>query len=335
MRNGRVIAAIALLTALSAGAARADEPVKLRFAWTTVPGQLLAAFYQKPEMLKHYGKTYTVDPVYYKGSGPQITALAAGELEFALFAPGALALSVENAGLQDLRIIGDATRDGHADYNSRKYMVLADSPIHKIEDLKGKVLATNSIAGAMDLAMRVLLRKHGLEDKRDYQVVELDFPNQFPALTAGKIDLASIPLPFSISVGKTGKARTLFTMRDAMGESDMTVMTGRGSFIAAHRAAIVDFFEDTQRMMRWCYDPANRTQALAMVAAFTKRPADSFADWLLTKEDDYRDPDIRPNLEAVQHDIDVEAELGILKQRIDVTKYADLSLVDEAAKRHR
>ena len=335
MRNGRVIAAIALLTALSAGAARADEPVKLRFAWTTVPGQLLAAFYQKPEMLKHYGKTYTVDPVYYKGSGPQITALAAGELEFALFAPGALALSVENAGLQDLRIIGDATRDGHADYNSRKYMVLADSPIHKIEDLKGKVLATNSIAGAMDLAMRVLLRKHGLEDKRDYHVVELDFPNQFPALTAGKIDLASIPLPFSISVGKTGKARTLFTMRDAMGESDMTVMTGRGSFIAAHRAAIVDFFEDTQSMMRWFYDPANRTQALAMVAAFTKRPADSFADWLLTKEDDYRDPDIRPNLEAVQHDIDVEAELGILKQRIDVTKYADLSLVDEAAKRHR
>jgi len=120
-----------------------------------------------------------------------------------------------------------------------------------------------------------------------------------------------------------------------MGESDMTIMTARGSFITAHRAALVDFFEDTQRMMRWFYDPANRTAALAMVASFTKRPADSFADWLLTKQDDYRDPDIRPNLDAVQHDIDIEAGMGLLKQRIDVMQYADLSLVDEAAKRHR
>ena len=335
MKNLRAIAAIAVPLALGAAAARAEEPVKLRLSWTTVPGQLLAAFYQKPDMLKHYGKSYIVDPVYYKGSGPQITALAAGELELALYAPAALAFTVENAGLKDVRVIGDATRDGHADYNSRKYMVRVDSPIQKIEDLKGKVLATNSIAGAMDTAMRVLLQKHGLQDRRDYQVVELDFPNQFPALTAGKIDLASIPLPFSIAVDKSGKTRTLFTMKDAMGESDMTIMTARGSFITAHRAALVDFFEDTQRMMRWFYDPANRTEALALVAAFTKRPAETFSDWLLTKQDDYRDPDIRPNLDAVQHDIDIEAGMGLLKQRIDVMQYADLSLVDEAAKRHR
>jgi len=186
MKNLRAIAAIAVPLALGAAAARAEEPVKLRLSWTTVPGQLLAAFYQKPDMLKHYGKSYIVDPVYYKGSGPQITALAAGELELALYAPAALAFTVENAGLKDVRVIGDATRDGHADYNSRKYMVRVDSPIQKIEDLKGKVLATNSIAGAMDTAMRVLLQKHGLQDRRDYQVVELDFPNQFPALTAGK-----------------------------------------------------------------------------------------------------------------------------------------------------
>ncbi len=335
MRRLLVAAAGAALLALGAGSARADGPVKITLAWATVPGQLLACFYQHPAMLKHYGKSYVVQPVYYKGSGPQITALAAGELDLALYAPDALAYSVENAGLKDIRVIGDATRDGHGDYNSRKYMVLANSPIRTIDDLKGKILATNSIAGAMDTAMRVLLRRHGLEDRRDYQVVELDFPNQFPALLAGKIDLASIPLPFSISVEKTGKARTLFTMKDAMGESDMTIMTARGAFIAAHRAALVDFFEDTQRMMHWFYDPANRPQALAMAASFTKRPASFFADWLLTKKDDYRDPDIRPNLDAVQRDIDIEAKMGLLKRPIDVAKYADLSLIDDAAKRLR
>ena len=45
--------------------------------------------------------------------------------------------------------------------------------------------------------------------------------------------------------------------------------------------------------------------------------------------------DVRPNIEAVQHDVDMQAELGLLKRRIDVSKYVDLSLVDEAAKRHR
>ena len=41
------------------------------------------------------------------------------------------------------------------------------------------------------------------------------------------------------------------------------------------------------------------------------------------------------NLAAVQQDIDRQAKLGLLKSDIDVAKYADLSLVDEAAKRTR
>ena len=213
-----------------------------------------------------------------------------------------------NAHLDDVRIIGDATRDGHPGYNSRKYMVRADGPIRTIEDLKGKVLATNSIAGAMDTAMRVIMRRHGLEDKRDFQIVEIDFPNMFAVLTSGKIDLASISLPFSIAAEQSGKVRTLFTMRDAIGESDMTIMAARAPFIAAHRAALVDFFEDSQRAMRWFYDPANRAQVVALIARFTKEPSAAYAGWLFTRKDDYRDPALKPSLAAVQADIDRQVE---------------------------
>ncbi len=329
----RRAALLGLTLAFAAPGARADGPVKLRIAWTTPIGQLAAVIFTKPEILRYYGKSYTVDAVYYKGSGPQITALAAGELEIAEYAPNALALTVENANVDDVRVIGDATRDGHADYNSRKYMVTTASPIRTVEDLKGKVLATNSIAGAMDTAMRVILKKHGLEDKRDYQVVELDFPNMFAALTSGKVDLASISLPFSIAAEKSGEVRTLFTMKDAIGESDMTIMTARASFIAKHRAALVDFFSDMQRALHWFYDPANRAQVVQEFAEATKRPGATYADWLFTKKDDYRDPEVRPNLAAVQEDIDRQVEMGFLKSTIDVRKFSDLSLVEEAAKR--
>jgi NitT/TauT family transport system substrate-binding protein len=54
---------------------------------------------------------------------------------------------------------------------------------------------------------------------------------------------------------------------------------------------------------------------------------------LFTKKDYYHDPYARPDLEALQRNINTQKELGFLKINIDVKKYADLSLVEEAAKR--
>ena len=332
MRILRIAAAIAtlLLATLSAGAA---EPLKIRIAWAAVPGQLPAVLYQKREILKHYGQSYTVEPSYNRGSGTQITALAAGELQLALYAPSALALTVENAHMDDIRVIADATRDGFGDYYSRQYMVRADGPIRALADLKGKVLGVNSISGAMDMALRAALRQQHMEDKRDYQIVEIDFPNMFPVLTSGKIDMGSFTTPWSFAAERSGQTRTLFTMKDLVGEQDITIMAARATFVAANRAALVDFFEDSQRAMRWFYDPKNRDEVLAIISTFTKQPVSAYADWLFTKRDDYRDPDLRPNLDAIQHDIDREVELGFLKTKLDVKRYADLSLVDEAARR--
>ena len=238
--------------------------------------------------------------------------------------------------MKDIRVIGDATRDGHGDYNSRKYMVRADSPIRTIEDLKGKVLATNSIAGAMDMAMRVLLRRHGLEDKRDYQVVELDFPNQFPALTSGKIDLASIPLPFSIAVEKTGQdAHALHHEgRDGRIRHDhhdgARVLHRRAPrrarrFLRGHAARdalVLRSGQPRRRRWRWSLpspsgrhrsSPTGSSPRRTITATPTSAPISMRCSTTSTR---------RPSW-------------ACSSARIDVAKYADLSLVDEAAKRTR
>jgi sulfonate transport system substrate-binding protein len=111
-------------------------------------------------------------------------------------------------------------------------------------------------------------------------------------------------------------------------------MAARASFIAAHRPALVDFFEDTQIALCWFYDPKNRDAVLAILSDFTKEPASDFSPWLFVKgQDYYRDLDARPNLKALQNNIDTQKQLGFLDIDIDVKKYSDLSLVDEAAKR--
>ncbi len=46
----------------------------------------------------------------------------------------------------------------------------------KIEDLKGQSVSVNVIGAGIDIGMRAMLRKHGLEAQRDYNVVEAISP---------------------------------------------------------------------------------------------------------------------------------------------------------------
>ncbi|MGA8612261.1 MAG: hypothetical protein WB760_11180 [Xanthobacteraceae bacterium] len=56
-------------------------------------------------------------------------------------------------------------------------------------------------------------------------------------------------------------------------------------------------------------------------------------DWAFTGRDQYRDPNGMPNLAALQSNLQLQKQVGLLNQDIDVKKYADLSMVEEAAKR--
>jgi sulfonate transport system substrate-binding protein len=84
--------------------------------------------------------------------------------------------------------------------------------------------------------------------------------------------------------------------------------------------------------VHWYLDPANHNEVAAICARVTKQPPERFA-WVYTDKDNYRDRNLLPDLAALQRNVDLTRDLGFVRASFDVNKFADLSLVQEAAKR--
>jgi sulfonate transport system substrate-binding protein len=314
-----------------AGAAHAD-PLKIRGAWVAPVANWASIWLEKKDLAKHFGQSYVFEPIHFAGTPPMVTAIANNEVEIGDLAFSTLPIAIENAGMDDIRVIADEFQDGAAGYRDDGYEVLNDGPIKKVEDLKGKVVATNAAGSGVDVAMRAMLRKHGLEANRDYTIIEAPFPAMRAMLAEKKVDLIPAVLPFALDPQLRAIAHPLFTVADAMGVSQFIIWTTRKPFIDAHRAAMLDFIEDSMRIERWYLDPNNHDAAAAIAWQITKQPPERFG-WLFTKQDYYRNPNMTPNLDALQKNVDMTKELGFVKASFDVKAHSDLSLVEEAAKR--
>jgi NitT/TauT family transport system substrate-binding protein len=308
----------------------------LRFAWVSAVADAPLLMFGKAGIARHEGTTYKLDAIRYQGSPPMVTALATGEIDLASLGFPTLPPAVINAGMSDLRIIADLFRDGVPGYYSNRFVVLNDGPVRTVDDLKGRIAAVNSTGSTIDIALRAMLEKHGLQDKRDVTIIEVGFPNMPAMLTGHKVDIIAGGRQFVDDPKFRASMRTLFTQADALGgPSEMGLLAARQSFLERNRAAVVDFLEDELRARRWYTDPAHHDESIDIIAKATKIPVASISGWLLTTGDYYRDPDGRPDLDAVRSNIAIERQLGYVKGAIDTDKMADLSYVKEAAARLR
>lgn len=322
---------IGLVGLVLAGSARADA-LKIRGAWVAPISNWASIWLEKKDLARHFGQSYVFESVHYAGTPPMITATANNELEIADLAYSTLPIAIENAGMDDLRVVADEFQDGFPGYRADDFLVLADGPIHKVEDLKGKVLATNAAGSGVDVAMKAMLHKRGLEPNRDYTVIEAPFPAMRAMLAEKKVDLIPSVLPFALDPELKKIAHPLFSITDAIGVSQFAIWAARKAFIDQHRAALVDFMEDSMRIEHWYLDAKNHDAVAEIAARITKQPPDHFS-WLFTKNDYYRAPDMRPDLDALQKNVDMTKELGFVKASFNVKAHSDLSLVEEAAKR--
>jgi ABC-type nitrate/sulfonate/bicarbonate transport system substrate-binding protein len=230
---------------------------------------------------------------------------------------------------QDIRAIVDVAQDGPN--FSTPFVVLDNSGIKTVADLKGKVLAINARGSGVDMGARSVLIKNGLKPGADVSIVEARFPAMEAMLRQGKTHVVVMPAPFLARAMRKGGIRILFRQRDGIGNAQFLFHAAKTDFIRKNRAVMVDLMEDYVRGTHWFLDPANRDAALDIVARITKRPKKAFTSWVFRKG---KDLDHSKNgyldTKALQRNVDVLHEFGILKKSFDVTKFVDHTLLDDA-----
>ncbi|HEY4773284.1 MAG TPA: ABC transporter substrate-binding protein, partial [Xanthobacteraceae bacterium] len=315
----------ALIAAVSGAAAQAQT--KIRLSYIVPVSNWATMLVQKQDLMKHHGKSYTLDIIHFQGTPQLITALSVGELEIANFGFTTLPLAIVNAGMNDLRIISDELQDGVPGHYSNQFLVRKDGPIQSWADLKGKVVASNAYGSGTDIPLRIMLAKHNLQDKRDVTIIETPIPTMPAMLAEKKVELVPLPRPFTANPQVVAATRTIGTTGDAVGINQLGMWVARAGVIEKNRAAFMDFMEDALRIERWYLDPKNHDAAVKIAMAITKTPAERWDSWLFRKDgqngDYYRNLDGRPDVDALQKVIDLQVKHGFLKQTIDVKKFVD------------
>src|SRR5579864_174283 len=326
------LCAFAMALCLSSQSSRA-EPAKLRISWVVVPAELTPIMLSPPGVARHAGITYSLEHTHFAAGPLSVTAFALGDVDITGFGYSTIASAIEGAGLNDLRVIADVVQDGVEGWYTNKFMVRKNGPIRAIEDLRGHPLAINAKGGLIDIPLRAMLRKHGIDDAKDVTILEIGLPNLKATLLEQKVDLIGTILPFAMDPELRANATVLFTAHDAVERQEVGTLVTRKGFIAKNRAALVDFLEDYIRAVRWYLDPANHSKAIQIVADFTKQPPSVFDSWAFTRGDQYRNPNAVPDTELLQANVNLLGPLGYLKAPIDMRQYVDGSLAREAAAR--
>jgi len=308
-----------------------SAPVTIRYATGggIGPNEMETIIYldwMQKNVLKGYGKDYTVDMTFTRGTPEAGTLLAASQadlatLSFAVFATSVLKDVVPGG----LTIVSDNYQDGRPGYAQNTFFVLKDSPIGSTRDLKGKKVGINAFGSAVDLALRVKLKKDGIDPRRDLTIVEVAFPNQAAAMREKRIDCGILILPFMNAELRKGDLRALFTGGDAFGPYSVIFQVVTNDFLKKHPEAVRSYLADYVRGLQWFYDPGNRKKAVEITAEFTKSPADVLDSYFMTERDYYRDRNGCVAAAVIQRPIDAMQNEGLIDRPVSISDHLDMS----------
>lgn len=159
-------------------------------SWTTLPYVVAneKGFFEKEGLKVHL--------VTFRGTNLMLTALLAGELDYATILPfltGAAARGLP------IRILGAVTK-------SSSYVMLARPEIDSVKALRGKKLGINSFGSSADFAAYAAVSRSGMDPNKDVTILPIGggTSDRMAALASGSVDATVVTSPAEYQAEKQG-----------------------------------------------------------------------------------------------------------------------------------
>lgn len=321
-RSGLTALLVVVLTIVWLAPSGSPAPPVIRLGWS-VPAQTQHyVMMKKPELLKHYGRLYTIEWTNFPGSTAIIQAIASRNLDGGGVSIVPVARTIEQKAA-DLRIVADIMSERPGGFQTT-WVTLESTGITRIEDLRGKTMGVAGYGSTTDLLARAILRRHGLDPDRDVKRVEVPFPVMEATMRKGEIVAGELAQPFYANAKAHGGIRDLFTAQEVLPVLPLLVEVFTAEFIAKHPEAVKGFLEDYVAALDYARDPKNREEVIGLVADVTKQPREGLRTFLLTAQDYTMAPDGLPDAQAIQKTFDFLSEAGALKGKLNGAAVIDL-----------
>ncbi|MGH7818011.1 MAG: ABC transporter substrate-binding protein, partial [Candidatus Binatia bacterium] len=183
--------------------------------------------------------------VVMRGTPITIQALATESIYVANAATDGIIGAIDR-GL-DLAMIGSLI-------NGLSMSLVAAKPYKTFEELRGQTIGSQTITTGTGFALRLVLRAHGLEYPRDYQILHIGgASDRFTALKAGQIAATPLSVPLDIAAKQQG-FNVLGYFADDLPNYFLNPYTVKRSWAERNRPLVVRFMKAMAQTHRWLFD---------------------------------------------------------------------------------
>jgi NitT/TauT family transport system substrate-binding protein len=333
-RGGALVAVLAALALLAPGCgddggSSGGGTQELTIA---VQSKILQTYYPQLAEKLGYLKAEGIKVRVIESQNPSgsIQALAGGSLDMFLGGPEALPAAAKGA---DMRFVA-------AGSNRSIWDIVTTKDVSDLKDLEGKEFGVSATTSISTATSKQALKAQGVDPDSLKYVVAGGTGNRYTALESGQIAAAPLGIPVNYQAVDSGKLKDFGVTDSDLGAPPIAavVLTVSKRWADDNHEVLVSFLRAYQKVIDALYDPKQTDKIVDAASAdikvepkYMRRAVETL--FLEEKGDSPVLPrDGHIDVEALQNAADAFTELGVLPSKVDVTKYVDMSYLEEAQK---
>jgi len=255
--RSKILPLIIFLLLPGIGSAQTREKVRVALGAISVNTAVMPVGHQYGIFAKH---GVDLEPIYMGGGMNSLAAVTSNSVQF--LSAGSTATISARLGGMDITMLTVQS-------NKLDYTVFAHADVKGPQDLKGKIVTGTRPGASADSALRLYLRRAGLEPDKDVVFIAVGDSQQgrLNALHRGSVSATVLAPPYS-GMAKTLGLRELADLRKTDIEYAGTSIAGMGPYIRSHPQLVENFLKGYIESLH--FFRTQREKTLAGIMKFLK-----------------------------------------------------------------